>query len=97
MDKTNAQEFRSNLKEWMDIAESEPIKITRKSGESFVLVNSEQFEKMQLELARFEGLTKSLIDSAQGRAKIASETSTSIAFANAKARAISAGKKKAVG
>ena len=54
MDRTNADQFRSNMKEWMEIARSEPVKITRKSGESFVLINSEVFEKMQLDLARLE-------------------------------------------
>lgn len=67
MDKTNAQEFRANLKEWLDQAEQEPIKVTRKSGESLVIVNSEDFEKMQTELAHLKGLAKGLSDSLAGR------------------------------
>lgn len=51
MDRTNANDFRTNLKEWMEATRSEPVKITRKSGEAFVLLNADEFEKMQVELA----------------------------------------------
>lgn len=98
MDRTNADQFRSNLKEWMEAARKEPIKITRKSGEAFVLVNADTFEKMQLDLARLQGLTTSLVDVTQGRASPATEKSTAEVFERAKKRALSARKgKKAVG
>ena len=44
MDRTSADQFRSNMKEWMEAARSEPVKITRKSGEAFVLLNADIFE-----------------------------------------------------
>lgn len=98
MDRTNADQFRSNMKEWMETARSEPIKITRKSGESFVLVDADTFEKMQLDLARYQGLTASLVDAVQGRTTPASEKSTAEVFERAKKRALSAkNNKKAVG
>ncbi|MCB0412091.1 MAG: type II toxin-antitoxin system Phd/YefM family antitoxin [Bdellovibrionales bacterium] len=98
MDRTNADQFRSNMKEWMEAASKEPIKITRKSGEAFVLVNAEIFEKMQLDLARLEGLTASLVDVTQGRVSPATEKSTAEVFERAKKRALSSRKnKKAVG
>lgn len=98
MDKTNAEQFRSNMKEWMETARTEPVKITRKTGESFVLINAEIYEKMQLHLARLEGLTASLISVAQGHATPATEKSTAEVFAKAKARALANRKsKKAVG
>ena len=98
MDRTSADQFRSNMKEWMEAARNEPVKITRKSGEAFVLLNADIFEKMQLDLARLEGLTSSLIDAAQGRVTPATEKSTADAFARAKQRALAAKKtKKAVG
>lgn len=98
MDRTNADQFRSNMKEWMEAARKEPVKITRKSGESFVLVNADMFEKMQLDLARLQGLTASLIDVTQGRVSPATEKSTAEVFERAKKRALSARKnKKAVG
>jgi PHD/YefM family antitoxin component YafN of YafNO toxin-antitoxin module len=94
MDRTNADQFRSNMKEWMETARREPIKITRKSGESFVLVNADTFEKMQLDLARFQGLTTSLLDVTNGRVSPASEKSTAEVFERAKKRALSARKNK---
>ncbi|MCB0343444.1 MAG: type II toxin-antitoxin system Phd/YefM family antitoxin [Pseudobdellovibrionaceae bacterium] len=98
MDRTNADKFRANMKEWLEAANKEPVKITRKNGESFVLVNADTFEKMQLDLARFQGLTASLIDVTQGRVSSATEKSTAEVFERAKKRALSAKKtKKAVG
>jgi len=86
------------MKEWMEAARNEPVKITRKSGEAFVLLNADIFEKMQLDLARLEGLTISLMDVAQGRVSTTSEKSTADVFARAKQRALAAQKtKKAVG
>lgn len=98
MDRTNAEQFRANMKEWMEAARNEPVKITRKSGESFVLVNADIFEKMQLDLTRLQGLTASLVDVAQGRVSSATEKSTAEVFERAKKRALSSKKgKKAVG
>lgn len=96
MDRTNADQFRANLKEWMEAARKEPVKITRKSGESFVLVNGDTFEKMQLDLARLQGLTASLIDVTQGHVSPATEKSTAEVFERAKKRALSARKNKKV-
>jgi PHD/YefM family antitoxin component YafN of YafNO toxin-antitoxin module len=100
MDRTSADQFRSNMKEWMEAARSEPVKITRKSGEAFVLLNADIFAKMQLDLARLQGLTASLMDVAQGRVTPANEKSTADVFAHAKERALAtkrAKTKKAVG
>lgn len=98
MDRTNANDFRANLKEWLEAARSEPVKITRKSGEAFVLVNADDFERMQLELARLQGVTSGLMDMAQGRVTPPTEKSTKEAFARAKARALGQKKsKKAAG
>lgn len=94
MDRTNAEQFRANLKEWMEAARKEPVKITRKSGEAFVLLNADVFEKMQLDLARLQGLTASLVDVAQGRVSPATEKSTAEVFERAKKRALSARKSK---
>lgn len=98
MTRTNTDQFRANLKEWMEAARSEPVKITRKSGEAFVLVNADDFEKMQIDLARLQGLTASLIDVTQGRVSSATEKSTAEVFERAKKRTTTARKnKRAVG
>ena len=97
MDKTNAEQFRSNMKEWMEAARTEPVKITRKSGESLVLINADVYEEMQLRLARLEGLTTSLTDVVQGRVTSVTDESIAEVFAQAKKQAIANRKKKAVG
>ena len=40
MKQTNAEDFRSQLKLWREKARKQPVKITRKSGESFVLIDA---------------------------------------------------------
>ena len=94
MDRTNANDFRSNMKEWLEAARVEPVKITRKSGESFVLLNADIFEKMQLELARFKGLSTSLMDVVHGRVSPVTSKATKEIFERAKTRALSAKKTK---
>lgn len=93
MDRINANDFRANLKEWMEAARSEPVKITRKSGEAFVLVNADQFESMQLDLARLHGLSRGLMDVAQSRVSVSTEESTKETFARARTRALGHHKK----
>lgn len=94
MDRTNANDFRANLKEWLEAARKEPVKITRKSGEAFVLLNADVFEKMQLDLARLQGLTSSLVAVAQGRTKPATEESMDELFERAKEKALAMKKPK---
>ena len=93
MDRTNANDFRTNLKEWMEAARNEPVKITRRSGEAFVLLNADIFEKMQLELARFKGLSGSLMDVIHGRVSPVTAKSTKEIFTRAKTRALNIAKK----
>jgi len=95
MEKTNADDFRSNLKDWMESARNEPIKITRKTGEAFVLINSDEFEKIQIELATLRGMAQGLSDALQGRVKKSQLKSTSSAVERAKERVLG-NKKKAV-
>ena len=97
MERTNANDFRSNLKEWLEIARTEPVKITRKSGEAFVLVNADEFEKSQIELANLRGVAKGLNDVVQGRTRKATSESTDSAIDRAKERVFGKKLKKAAG
>jgi prevent-host-death family protein len=97
MDRTNANDFRTNLKEWMEAARTEPVKITRKSGESFVLLNADEFEKMRLELATLRGVSQGLSDVVHGRVRKATSESSEPAISRAKERARAHRTKKAVG
>jgi len=97
MERTSANDFRSNLKEWMESARTEPIKITRKSGESFVLLNADEFEKLQIELANLRGISQGLSDVIQGRTRPATDKSTDSAIERAKEKVLGKRKKLAVG
>jgi antitoxin YefM len=97
MEKTNADDFRSNLKDWMEAARNEPIKITRKNGEAFVLINADDYENLQLELASLRGLAQGLSDVVQGRVTGQEVNSTKNAIDRAKAKVLGKKRKKAVG
>ena len=86
-----------NLKEWLETARTEPIKVTRKSGEAFVLLNADEFEKMQVELATLRGVVKGLTDVVQGRTRKATPASTGSAIERAKERVLGKRSKKAAG
>ncbi len=96
MERTSADDFRSNLKEWMESARSEPIKITRKTGEAFVLINAEEFERIQIELASLRGVAQGLSDVISGKVKKSQSKSTDSAIQKAKDRVLSKKNKKAV-
>lgn len=97
MDRTNANNFRSNLKEWMEVARVEPIKITRKSGEAFVLMNSDLFERMQVELANFRGIAQGLSDVVHDRMHASTAKSLETVIDRAKERVFNKRSKKAIG
>jgi prevent-host-death family protein len=97
MERTNADDFRSNLKEWMESARHEPIKITRKTGEAFVLINADEFEKIQIELASLRGVAQGLSDVVHGRVKKSHLKSSNSAIERAKERFLGKKSKKAVG
>lgn len=97
MERTNTDDFRSNLKEWMESARNEPVKITRKTGEAFVLINAEEFEKIQLELASLRGVAQGLSDVISGKVNKSKKYSTDSAIEKAKNRVLNKKSKKAVG
>ena len=97
MDRINANDFRANLKEWMEAARSEPVKITRKSGEAFVLVNADEFEKIQLELASLRGIALGLSDVVHGNVQDSTPESIKSAMDKARERVLGKQNKKAVG
>lgn len=94
MERTNADDFRTNLKTWMESARHEPIKITRKSGEAFVLINAEDFEKIQIELASLRGVAQGLSDVIHGRVKKSQLKSTNSPIERAKEKVLGKKSKK---
>ena len=58
MNQTNPKKLRAELRDYLDLASKEPIRINRRSGESYVLMNESRFAEMQNEIL---GLQKRLL------------------------------------
>ncbi len=50
MQNVNPKKLRAELKDYLDLASSEAIRIQRRSGESYVLMNESQYSEMQNEI-----------------------------------------------
>ena len=50
MQSANAKKFRSELKDYMDAAVSEPVRINRRDGQSFILMSEEIYEDFRNEI-----------------------------------------------
>lgn len=54
MNSTNPKKLRAELKDYLDLATNEPIKIQRRSGENYILMNEEHYSKMQKEIMNLQ-------------------------------------------
>jgi prevent-host-death family protein len=50
METTNARKLRAELKDYLDLAATEPIRINRRSGEAFILMREDLYASMQNEI-----------------------------------------------
>ena len=50
MQSANAKNFRSELKDYMDAAISEPLRISRRDGQSFILMSEEIYDGFRNEI-----------------------------------------------
>lgn len=50
MQSANAKKFRSELKDYMDTAISEPVRISRRDGQSFILMSEQIYEDFRNEI-----------------------------------------------
>lgn len=50
MKSTNPKKLRAELKDYLDLALKEPIRIQKRSGESFILMEEGVFAKLQNEI-----------------------------------------------
>ncbi len=54
MQNTNPKQFRAELKDYLDLAAKEPIRIQRRSGENFILLKEESYQELQNELVSLQ-------------------------------------------
>ncbi|MBI4405166.1 MAG: type II toxin-antitoxin system Phd/YefM family antitoxin [Deltaproteobacteria bacterium] len=50
MESTNPKQFRAELKDYLDLAAKEPIRIQRRSGENYILLKEESYQELQNEI-----------------------------------------------
>jgi PHD/YefM family antitoxin component YafN of YafNO toxin-antitoxin module len=50
MQNTNPKQLRAELKDYLDLAAKEPIRIQRRSGDSFILLNEETYRELNEEI-----------------------------------------------
>lgn len=50
MQSANAKKFRSELKDYMDAAVSEPVRINRRDGQSFILMSEQVYDEFRNEI-----------------------------------------------
>ncbi len=54
MENTNPKKLRAKLKEYLDMAKKEAIRIKRKSGQSYILISEEKFNELKHELTSLQ-------------------------------------------
>lgn len=98
MESTGGTEFRANLKEWLDVADTEVVKVNRPGGKSVVVLNAETYESIMLELAELRGIHKGLLAASEGRVVRGAEVGKSLSETMNKSKASARAKyKKDVG
>ncbi|OFZ31036.1 MAG: hypothetical protein A2622_00065 [Bdellovibrionales bacterium RIFCSPHIGHO2_01_FULL_40_29] len=50
----NAKKFRSELKDYMDAAVAEPVRINRRDGQSFILMSEQIYDDFRNEIASLQ-------------------------------------------
>jgi PHD/YefM family antitoxin component YafN of YafNO toxin-antitoxin module len=69
MDTTNPKMLRAELKDYLDLAAKEPIRIQRCSGEAFVLISEGRYVEMQNEILALQRRLLGMSQAADGRGK----------------------------
>lgn len=69
MDTTNPKKLRAELKDYLDLAEKEPIRIQRRSGESFILIAENQYSDMQNEILALQRRLLGMSQAIEGQGK----------------------------
>lgn len=50
MQNTNPKQLRAEMKDYLDLAATEPIRIQRRSGDSFILIKETSYQEMREEI-----------------------------------------------
>ena len=50
MQNTNPKQLRAELKDYLELAAKEPVRIQRRTGQNFILMHEDRFNEMQTEI-----------------------------------------------
>lgn len=68
MKSTSPKVLRAEMKDYLDMAANEPIRIQRRSGENYILLNEETYAQMQIEISSLQRRLLSMSEIADGKA-----------------------------
>jgi PHD/YefM family antitoxin component YafN of YafNO toxin-antitoxin module len=69
MKSANAKNFRSELKDYMDAAVSEPVRINRRDGQSFILMSEQIYEGFRDEIQSLQRRLLGMNEMVDGKTK----------------------------
>ncbi len=69
MQSANAKKFRTELKDFMDAAVSEPVRINRRDGQSFILMSEQVYEGFRSEIQSLQRRLLGMNEIVDGRTK----------------------------
>ena len=69
MQSPNAKKFRTGLKEFMDAAVAEPVRINRRDGQSFILMSEQIYDGFRNEIQSLQRRLLGMNEIIDGRTK----------------------------
>jgi PHD/YefM family antitoxin component YafN of YafNO toxin-antitoxin module len=69
MQSANAKTFRSELKDYMDAAVGEPIRINRRDGQSFILMSEQNYDDIRNEVQSLQRRLLGMSEIIDGKTK----------------------------
>ena len=69
MESTNPKKLRAELKDYLDLAAKEPIRIQRRSGDNFILMSEEVYADLQNKIVSLQSRLLGMSQAAEGKGK----------------------------
>lgn len=69
MDTTNPKKLRAELKDYLDLAAKEPIRIHRRTGETFILLSEDRYAEIQNEIVSLQRRLLGMSQAVEGKGR----------------------------
>ena len=69
MESTNPKKLRAELRDYLDLAASEPVRIQRRSGENYILMHENIYADLQNEISSLQRRLLGMSEVIDGKAK----------------------------